>query len=145
MLMHNSLAFVRPYIFSILPAGSVPTVQPDGSSISGPIPTVEIRSSISSLPVQTLSFPPLPITTSATNSSHIVRLLTPSPSAKPPLFLITTPADRVTATASGSSIWQFRMKPWSAQLDELVETGSYTDAIALLARLDQAVLPDKVR
>lgn len=36
------------------------------------------------------------------------------------------------------------MKSWSTQLDELVEVGSYADAIALLATLDQAVLPDKV-
>lgn len=100
---------------------------------------------MSSLPVQTMSLPLPSANTSTLTSSQSVRLLTPSPSAKSPLFLVTTPTDRATAAASGSSVWQFSMKPWSIQLDELIEAGSYADALALLTRLDQAVLPDKVR
>jgi hypothetical protein len=37
------------------------------------------------------------------------------------------------------------MKPWSEQVDELVRDGLYSDALALLATIDEALLPDKVR
>jgi hypothetical protein len=36
------------------------------------------------------------------------------------------------------------MKPWSEQIDELVYDGSYSDALALLETIDEALLPDKV-
>lgn len=36
------------------------------------------------------------------------------------------------------------MKPWGEQIDELVDTGSYADALALLESIDSVVLPDKV-
>jgi hypothetical protein len=74
----------------------------------------------------------------------MLRLLTPSPSAKSPLFLVSTPSDRATATAEGSSIWCFRMKSWGLQVDELVDAGMYAEALALLNSIDAAVLPDKV-
>lgn len=70
--------------------------------------------------------------------------MTSVPSAKSPLFLVTTPTDRTAATAEGSTIWQFNMKPWAEQIDELVQEGQYADALALLDTIDEAVLPDKV-
>ncbi|TFY59088.1 hypothetical protein EVJ58_g6005 [Rhodofomes roseus] len=150
----EELAFIRPYIFAVMPSGTVPTSRLDGSSTSTstsqastsfvPSPVVEIRSSISLSPVQSLPFPPPPAddVSSATPMQHSVRLLTSLP-AKSSLFLVTTPTDRAAATAQGSSIWQFRMKPWHEQVDELVEAGSYADALALLDLLDAASLPDK--
>jgi hypothetical protein len=41
-------------------------------------------------------------------------------------------------------IWQFDMKPWVEQIDELVLAGRYADALALLDTVEEAVLPDKV-
>lgn len=41
-------------------------------------------------------------------------------------------------------MWQIRMRPWSEQIDELVQQGAYGDALALLDNVDQTVLPDKV-
>ncbi|PSR72950.1 hypothetical protein PHLCEN_2v11187 [Hermanssonia centrifuga] len=35
------------------------------------------------------------------------------------------------------------MKPWGEQIDELVDAGSYADALALLESIDSVVLPDK--
>ena len=70
--------------------------------------------------------------------------MTTSSSAKFPLLLMTTPTDRTAAAAEGSSIWQFSMKPWSEQIDELVLAGKYSDALALLDTIDEALLPDKV-
>lgn len=153
------LAFVKPYIFSVLPSGTVPMIDNKNTSGVSVLPSfiqntvVQIRSSLSSLPVQTLAFPFASASSSsatlATGSSaapnSTIRLLTSSPTDKSPLFLITTPTDRTQATAEGSSIWQFRMKPWAQQIDELVSDGFYADALALLDTLDQAVLPDKVR
>lgn len=144
-------------MFAVMPSGTVPTSQLNGTTTSAastsPAPTnfisspvLEIRSSISLSPVQSLPFPPPPAEEqpNATTSQHTVRLLTALP-AKSSLFLMTTPTDRATANAQGSSIWQFRMRPWNEQVDELVQAGAYSDALALLDLLDTASLPDKVR
>jgi hypothetical protein len=154
----NITAFVRPYVFSVLPSGSVLTSDTKESAGNIPSPpsfiqtsVVQIRSSLSRLPVQTLPFP----FSSAPSSSSVhtvsppsanstIRLLTPSPSARSPLFLITTPSDRTQAVAEGSTIWQFRIKPWSEQVDELVRDELYSDALALLETIDEALLLDKV-
>ncbi|KAI0073891.1 hypothetical protein K474DRAFT_1626886 [Panus rudis PR-1116 ss-1] len=141
-------AFVKPYVFSIFPAGSVPTSQLEGDSTSTSFistPVVEIRSSISLLPVQTLPIPLIPPPPGAPPTAHnqTVRLLTSSSGAKSPLYLVTTPVDRPLATAEGSTIVEFVMKPWGQQLDELVEVESYAEALSLLETLDQAILPDK--
>ncbi|KAF5379787.1 hypothetical protein D9615_005708 [Tricholomella constricta] len=154
----EELAFVKPYIFSILPPGSVPSQSTELSSL-GPsaqpqssfIPTsvVQIRSSISLLTTQNIPFPfnpsvsstSLPGPSGAINAT--IRLLTPSPSGKSPLYLVTTPTDRTAAAADGSTIWQFTMRPWAEQIDELVRDGQYADALALLDTIDEAVLPDK--
>ncbi|KAI0649291.1 hypothetical protein C8Q79DRAFT_949834 [Trametes meyenii] len=146
----DEIALIKPYIFSVLPPGSVPTSQVDGSPATSPAtfvasPVVEIRSSISLSPVQTMPFPPIPSTSSATTATHTVRLLTPSPSYKSPLFVVSTPIDRTAAANAGSAIWRFRMKPWNQQIDELVETGAYTEALALLNSLDAALVADKER
>ncbi|KAI9061003.1 hypothetical protein FKP32DRAFT_1594678 [Trametes sanguinea] len=146
----DEIALVKPYVFAILPSGSVPTSQVDGLPATSPStfiasPVVEIRSSISLSPVQTIPFPPSPLTVHATTATHAVRLLTPSPSSKSPLFVVSTPTDRTTAANAGSSIWRFRMKPWNQQIDELVEAGSYTEALALLDTLDAALVSDKER
>lgn len=145
--------FVKPYIFSILPAGSVP--KPPGGDIAAapgqpafhPSPVLQVHSSISLLLSQSLPFPFNPTQTPASQAppvNHILRLLTSSPSAKSPLFLVSTPLDRATATAEGSSLWCFSMKSWGVQVDELVDAGMYAEALALLNSIDPAVLPDKV-
>lgn len=122
------------------PSGGAP-VAPQLSLI--PSPVVQIISSLTMQPVQTLSFPP---TTSVSPlATCTIRLLTSSPAAKAPLFLVVTPNDRTTAAAEGSSIWQFRMKSWGDQIDELVQRGLYSDALSLLGTLDTVLLPDKVR
>ncbi|KAG6916169.1 hypothetical protein DXG01_008142 [Tephrocybe rancida] len=155
----EELAYVKPYIFSVLPAGCVPIHSPFSSNStlstqSQPnfIPTtvVQIRSSISLATTQNIPFPFDPSASTSTlpgTTGPIVnltiRLLTPSPSEKAPLYLITTPTDRTAATAEGSTIWQFKMKSWAEQLDELVNGGQYADALSLLDTLDEAVLPDK--
>ncbi|KAI0768086.1 hypothetical protein BD413DRAFT_605556 [Trametes elegans] len=144
----EEIALVKPYIFAVLPPGSVPTSQVEGLPTASPStfiasPVVEIRSSISLSPVQTIPFPPTPLTPHAATATHTVRLLTPSPSHKSPLFVISTPSDRTAAASAGSAIWRFRIKPWNQQIDELVEAGAYTDALALLDSLDAALVADK--
>ncbi|KAH9945272.1 uncharacterized protein BXZ73DRAFT_86791 [Epithele typhae] len=144
----EDLAIVKPYVFSILPSGSVPISQLPGSSTATastfvPSPVIEIRSSLSFSPVQTIPFPPSSEDTQATTATHTVRLLSPSPGSKSPLFVLTTPVDRVAATAAGSAIWCFRMKPWIQQIDELIDAGCYADALSLLESLDAALIVDK--
>ena len=146
------LGFVKPYIFAILPAGSVlkPPGDDAGSAPGQPSfyssPVLQIHSSISLQLSQSL---PLPFNTtqpthSLTPSNYTLRLLTPSPSAKSPLFLVSTPTDRTTAASEGSTIWCICMKPWGEQADELIDAGKYAEALALLDIIDVALLPDKV-
>ncbi|KAF9223920.1 hypothetical protein BS17DRAFT_781417 [Gyrodon lividus] len=174
----EEIAYVNPYIFSILPPGTVLSQEgPDRSFSSSPppastslqtqtqaqfqiqgsliqAPVVQIISSINTLPVQTLAFPFSQPSTSPNTSSNAsvanisLRLLTttvistPSnmtvttaPKTPPPLFLISTPVDRTLAAADGTTVWRFTMQEWDAQIDELVERGLYTDALALLERV----------
>ena len=147
-----SLGFVKPYIFTILPAGTVPKLLGDDAG-SAPgqqsffsSPVLQIHSSISLQLSQSL---PLPFnspqsTSSLAPTNYTLRLLTPSPSAKSPLFLVSTPTDRATAALEGSTIWCIRMKPWGEQSDELIDAGKYAEALALLDVIDVALLPDKV-
>ena len=163
----NLTGFVRPYIFSVLPAGAVPKHLVEGNTYSSsqpphpqqqpqpaliPTTVVQIRSFLTLLPTQKISYP---FGSSGSSSSTFgpqtstanatVKCLTSSPSAKSPLFLVTTPTDKGVAATEGSTIWQFSMKPWAEQVDELVQAGRYADALTLLDVIDEAVLPDKVK
>ncbi|KIJ98466.1 hypothetical protein K443DRAFT_9137 [Laccaria amethystina LaAM-08-1] len=132
----EELTVVSPYIFSILPPGTVPISPAEGSPTIG---TTQTQPS--------LYHPPSPTTPSSSAvqfpPNTAIRLMTTSSSAKFPLILTTTPTDRTAAIAEGSSIWQFSMKSWSEQIDELVLAGKYSDALALLDTIDEALLPDK--
>lgn len=146
----EDISFVKPYIFGILPAGTVPidfaNISPSTHSSQAsfhPSPVLQIRSSLSLLPSQTLPFPFRSTTTSAPAPQYTLRLLVASPAEKTPLFLVSTPADRATANLKGSSIWQFQMKSWGEQVDELVGAELYLDALALLETIDPTILPDK--
>jgi len=143
--------FVAPYIFTILPGGSVPKA-PGGDSGSAPgqptfypSPVLQIHSSISLQISQSLPFPfNPPSTSSPAPINYTLRLLTPSPSAKSPLFLVSTPTDRATAASEGSTMWCIRMRSWGDQVDELIHAEKYGEALALLNTIDAALLPDKV-
>jgi Vam6/Vps39-like protein vacuolar protein sorting-associated protein 39 len=136
--------FVRPYIFSALPPGS--TVTSSTASSTSPA-SIHIRSSISSSDTQSqlIQFPFAPSHVRAAPEQYIIRVLASAQQAKSPLLLVTTPTDRTAATTEGSSIWRFDMKPWGEQIDELVAVRAYSDALALVNSLDEAMLPDKVR
>ncbi|KDR78810.1 hypothetical protein GALMADRAFT_244386 [Galerina marginata CBS 339.88] len=148
----EEIAFVQPYIFSVFPAGTIPTqIQPTDSppttsTQSQPsfnsTSVIQIRSSLSLQTSQTLPFPFNSSEPNATQNA-LVRLLTPSSFAKAPLYVLTTPVDKATAASEGSSIWRFTIRPWSEQIDELVLGGKYSDALALLDTLDESALPDK--
>lgn len=147
----EDVSFVKPYIFTILPGGSV--LKPPGDDVGStpgqpsfyPSPVIQIHSSISLQLSQSLPFPfnSPQSTSSPAPTNYTLRLLTPSPSAKSPLFLVSTPTDRSTAASEGSTIWCIRMKPWGEQADELLDAGKYAEALALLDIIDVALLPDK--
>lgn len=113
-----------------------------------PSSVIEIRSSLSLKPSQTFLLPFVqPASTNPTSpppAPHVARLLTSSPSSETSLFLVSTPIDRATAATAGSTVWSLYMKPWGEQVDELVEAGSYSEALALLESIDEALLPVKV-
>jgi hypothetical protein len=126
------------------PGGDVGSATGQPTFYSSPV--LQIHSSISLQLSQSLPLPfnsPQP-TSPPAPVNYTLRLLTPSPSAKSPLFLVSTPTDRATAASEGSSIWCFRMKPWGEQVDELIDAGKYAGALALLDIIDAALLPDKV-
>lgn len=127
----EELAFVKPYIFSLLPS----------STADATTPAIQIRSSTSLISTQTL---PFPFTSSSSPAPHAaLRLLTTTPSPKAPLLLVSTPTDRNVAASEGRTIWQFYMKSWPEQIDELVQAGAYSEALALLDTIEQPLLSDK--
>ncbi|XP_006455342.1 hypothetical protein AGABI2DRAFT_187742 [Agaricus bisporus var. bisporus H97] len=176
----DEIAYIRPYVFSVFPAGTIPSEILDASTTSESQPpsmirtsVVQIRSSISAHVLQNFTIPfPVPsspspagsvtadnksstdtVATTSTSTSlpstavqnasiHIPLF---SSSTKSPLYMITTPVDRTVAAAEGSSIWQFGMRPWAEQIDELVENGYYADALSLLDVIDESALLDKVQ
>jgi len=81
--------------------------------------------------------------TAAQNATIHIPLF--SLSTKSPLYVITTPTDRNLAAAEGSTIWQFPMRPWEDQIDQLMLGGLYADALRLIDVIEDDALPDKVR
>lgn len=146
---------MKPYICSVLPAGTVPSSTSDPTPSFNQTALVEIRSSLSLLVSQSVPFP-FNISPSQTNitlsttgpASPIpnaqIRLMTATAGAKAPLYAITTSMDKTVAASEGGSLWRFDMKPWVEQIDELVLEQRYSDALALLEVLDDEQLPDKV-
>ncbi|PPQ95740.1 hypothetical protein CVT26_015866, partial [Gymnopilus dilepis] len=151
----EEIAFIQPYLFSVFPAGTIPNeTRPIDSSQQGPssqpqpsfnsTSVIQVRSTLSLQVSQTLPFPfNTPASEISPNQNAIIRLMTTSASTKAPLYVLTTPVDKATATSEGSSIWRFMMKPWPEQIDELVFAGKYSDALALLDILDEAQVSDK--
>ena len=148
-LMLHSLtvitAFVKPYVLSIQPLGSVPSSLLDFHSeiLTGPTgfiqaPVLQVQSSITNQPVQLLALP------TAAQIPSSLRLLCPSPSSKAPAYVISTPTDKTTATSEGSTVWMLRMRSWGEQVDELVDEEKYSEALSLLDNIEKASLPDYV-
>ncbi|KAG9225012.1 hypothetical protein CCMSSC00406_0001837 [Pleurotus cornucopiae] len=149
----DDITFIKPYILSVLPAGTVtdPRSSPAATSTSTTT-TLQIYSSLSLTPTQSLSFPFVASDTSITSvapatsvpqPNATVRLLTSLQPSKAPVFFVTTPVDRAAATAEGSTLWGLTMRPWAEQVDEMVLAGQYRDALGLLNNVDDALLPDK--
>lgn len=150
----EEVGFIKPYVFSILPAST-------SSSKQAPtFPVLQIRSASTLLAVQTLPFPPLedvqqvstksntatpPLTQIAHLAGHspTVRLLTPSAGVKPPLYITVTPTERGAMERDGCSIWCLEMKSWGKQIDELVEAEEFQEALGLLNSIDDVLLEDK--
>ncbi|KIJ52420.1 hypothetical protein M422DRAFT_26032 [Sphaerobolus stellatus SS14] len=137
--------FIKPYILSILPPGSAqPRASPQSQvSQQSPSSYLQIYSTISLVSVQTL-IPPFSEDTHDAPSKHYgIRLLSASSQDKSPLFLVMAPLERASVTAEGTSLWMVKMCPWGEQIDELVDAGSYTEALRLLDMIDKVLLPDK--
>ncbi|KAG9051519.1 Vacuolar morphogenesis protein 6 [Tulasnella sp. UAMH 9824] len=158
----DETAFVKPYMLSIIPPESIPlpSSKTSGSPPSGApaapttyqTPCIQIASTLSLSTTQIVPYPfsedPSSLqkpagTTTSPPSATSVRVLSASPSAKSPLFATSTPVDRTAAAAEGTTVWAFTMAGWGEQIDELVDAGSYADALALLDTLDTTALPDK--
>ncbi|KJA16870.1 hypothetical protein HYPSUDRAFT_46906 [Hypholoma sublateritium FD-334 SS-4] len=139
----EEISFVKPYIFSVLPPGTVQTQQIEAPPTFIPTSVLQIQSSLSSQILQRLPFPFIALAEPTAIQNALIRLMTPTNSNKSPLYLISTPTDKTTVASEGSSIWSITLKPWSDQLDELVIAGQYLDALALLNTLDESALPDK--
>lgn len=122
---------------------SASSFRSDASIPTGPsgfvqAPVIQVQSSLSLQDVQFLLLP------NASSSPRALRLLTPSPSAKAPVFAISTPTDKNAAASEGSTLWVMRTKPWGEQIDELVDNEKYLEALSLLQTIEEATLQDKV-
>ena len=108
--------------------------------LSHPFSDHLVEETVSATPI---SPSPSPAATTPAPQAVNMRLLTASPGAKSPAFLLTTPTDKSTATAQGSTMWLLAMRGWGSQIDELVDAGNYEEALILLDTIDQTVLEDK--
>ncbi|KAG9091285.1 Vacuolar morphogenesis protein 6 [Ceratobasidium sp. UAMH 11750] len=168
--------YTKPYIISSFPPNSLPASSGTDHSASStsiaaitqptstiPNSALQIRSSLSLQPVQTLRFPfvedpakavaPSAATAKSGAASkplapsppHTLRLLTATPGSGPsaPIYVLSTPTDRTVLASEGSTLWALVLRPWAAQVDELVHEGKYADALALLGVVP--VQPDPTR
>jgi len=148
----EEVGFIKPYVFSILPASATTSKQAPS------FPLLQVRSASTLVAVQTLPFPPLVETQTTSKGATVppttklsqlaghaptVRLLTPSTGGKPPLYVIVTPTERGAMERDGCSIWCLEMKSWGKQIDELVEAEEFQEALALLNSIDDVLLEDK--
>lgn len=152
----EEVGFIKPYVFSILPASTSTSKQAPS------FPLLQVRSASTLVAVQTLPFPPLlepqvsnknastpaasaPTTRLSRLAGHAptVRLLTPSTGGKPPLYVTVTPTERGAMERDGCSIWCLEMKSWGKQIDELVDAEEFQEALALLNSIDDVLLEDK--
>ncbi|KAI5122751.1 hypothetical protein M0805_009834 [Coniferiporia weirii] len=143
----EDIAYAKPYVISIQSSGTIlaSSLGTSSSVPTGPAgfiqaPVLQVQSSLT---LQHVQFLVLPNLASSAPSASTLRLLTPSPAAKAPVFAVSTPSDRNAAASEGSAVWLLRMKTWGEQVDELVQDGSYPEALALLESIDEATLPDK--
>ncbi|KAF8604609.1 hypothetical protein BDV93DRAFT_537690 [Ceratobasidium sp. AG-I] len=167
--------YTKPYIISSFPPNTLPSTSEIDHSVSSttlatltqqtptiPNSALQIRSSLSLQPVQTLRFPfikdpprvasPPPTTAKGGAAKapgppppHTLRLLTTTPGTGPsaPTFVLSTPTDRAALASEGSTLWALVLRPWGAQVDELVHAGKYADALALLGVV--SVQPDPTK
>ncbi|KAI3482272.1 hypothetical protein L1887_55105 [Cichorium endivia] len=143
----QELAFAKPYVFAVLPSGSVPSLK-NSSLPNAHHPVLQIRSVGTLFAVQTLCFPPAAASgaqkpASSASSPPQVRLLTPSSGNKPPMYVVVTPTDRTMLEREGSTVWQLEMHGWGQQINELVEQGEFEEALGLLDSVDNVILEDK--
>ena len=141
----TSAAYVKPYVLSIQPGGTMPSssLEDNSDTLAGSAglvqaPVLHVQSSITHQPVQSLVLP------NAETVPSSLRLICPSPSAKAPAFVVSTPNEKATAISEGSTVWILRMRTWSEQVDELVEGGRYSEALSLLDTIEPASLADHV-
>ncbi|KAG9103535.1 Vacuolar morphogenesis protein 6 [Ceratobasidium sp. 370] len=168
--------YTKPYIISSFPPNSLSASSGTDHSTSStsiavitqqtstiPNSALQIRSSLSLQPVQTLRFPFIedptkavapPAATAKSGAAskqpgpsppHTLRLLTATPGSGPsaPTYVLSTPTDRTALASEGSTLWALILRPWAAQVDELVHKGKYADALALLGVVP--VQPDPTR
>lgn len=160
-------AYTKPYIISSFPPNSLPVPSDTDTSATAltqapttiPNSALQIRSSLSLQPVQTLKYPfiedpqaPPPAPTKPGAGAkppvihpHTLRLLTTSPGTGPTAssYIISTPTDRAALASEGSTLWALVLTPWQNQISELVSAQKYADALALLAVVP--VQPDPTR
>ncbi|KDN52129.1 hypothetical protein K437DRAFT_232725 [Tilletiaria anomala UBC 951] len=145
----ESTVFLRPYILSVLP--------PTGASFSSKLTfnygagapatsktTIQVLSARTLAEVQNLTLPTgAPDEKDATTQVRLIHLPTLSAGGKPPLYIVSSPADRSILEKDGVMIWRLEMEHWGTQIDELVRKGGFEEALALLDSIDQIILEDK--
>lgn len=139
----DSTIFVHPYIVSVLPAvaaASTFTSKLTFGALSGAAetsqPNVQVLSSKTLAQVQLLRLP-------SEAGVRMISLPILSSSAKPPIYICSSPTDRGALESEGATVWKLEMERWDTQVNELVRKGEFQEAIALLDSIDQVFLEDK--
>lgn len=147
-----------PYILSVLPAPVVVSQLSKQQALDPltALPSVHVHSALTLAPVQAVrvpppvAVPPRPMSildVPPTPAPQSARLLTAATGSKPLLAIVTNPAgDSSSATSQDSKIYLLTAQSWTSQFDQLISTGEYEEALALLQSLENAefAIPDAV-
>ena len=139
------LAYIRPYIVMAMAPVAGGAESPANSSNSAiQSPSLQIRSALSNKTLESFVYP-FADATMSNSSTHAIRLLTTSSSAKGVLYFLTTPTERNALLSEGSTMWCLRSRSWDEQIDNYLQRREYEDTIQLLGILDIVIFPEKAR
>ena len=144
-----------PYLLSVLPSQAALTTL-TRQQAADPVltsPSIQIHAIPTLNKAQEMYVPPVDLVEVTARPRSMVdmpaarpvltaRLLTASANYRSPLVVLTQPPENT--AVSDSNLWLCTLQSWSDQLTSLVASGSYEEALKLLASLDngQTVLPD---
>lgn len=144
-IFDNVTAYRSPFLYALLPPPLTTT-----TTTSKPValqPSITVHSSHSLAQLAHVTFPVSlsPISTRIMSPSITTSKPDTSPISSSPIWISTSPSERKTELAEGSTIWYGELEPWNRIVGDLVDRGFFAEGIAIVERLSEEELPSKGR